>query len=295
MLYDPAQPGKGLFYDWTNHENWKLGLTGFDGFDLWRLKSTPQDPSEQEMKLASQLEPVFTAAGGEWNVVFKEASGPIYYERLSFTQVHPASTMKIPLAMIYFKTLETMGVGDLQKYINSHALNQIAVSELLSSMLVTSDEDATSTLLEWTVAHINYLNVLSGWGITHTLLSPRRSTANDMAAILEGLYSGTMASPQARTIILDLLAEFTPNDETRLSGELGRLMDGDGKIFNKRGTITNEILVLGEAAIIEYHSHVYILVLFAHPKQTGDTTYERLDAAFPKVVDLVSQFMQSNP
>lgn len=38
MLYDPTQPGTGKFYDWTNHKNEKLGLTGFGGFELWRRK-----------------------------------------------------------------------------------------------------------------------------------------------------------------------------------------------------------------------------------------------------------------
>ena len=295
MLYDPNEPGAGLFYEWTNQSNWKLGLTGFGGFDLWRLKSTPQDANEQETYLASQLESVFSEAGGEWTMVFEEASGPIYYERLAFTQIHPASIIKIPLAMIYLNTLETKGIVDLQAYLSSHALDKIALSELLSSMLVTSDEDATTIIQQWTVSNINYQNVLSHWGITHTWLSPRRSTADDMATLLEGLYSGRMASPQARTIILDLLSEYSPNDETRLGGELARLMDGDGKIYNKRGTITRDLLVLGETAIIEYHSHVYILAIFAHPKQDGETTYEQLDAAFPRVAAVIWQFIQTNP
>ena len=36
MLYDPAQPGVGQFYEWTNFENRKLGRTGYGGFWLWR-------------------------------------------------------------------------------------------------------------------------------------------------------------------------------------------------------------------------------------------------------------------
>ena len=37
MLYDPAQPGVGQFYDWTNWENRMIGRTGYGGFWLWRL------------------------------------------------------------------------------------------------------------------------------------------------------------------------------------------------------------------------------------------------------------------
>lgn len=37
MLYDPARPGVGQFYDWMNRDlNGWLGMTGDGGFDLWR-------------------------------------------------------------------------------------------------------------------------------------------------------------------------------------------------------------------------------------------------------------------
>jgi hypothetical protein len=295
MLYDPNQPEIGLFYNWTDQANWRLGLTGFGGFDLWRLKSTPQDPAPSQTALASQLESVFKTAGGEWDMVFEEYAGPVYYERLAHASLHPASTIKIPLSLLYLKTLENLGVTDLQTYLDTHSINQIVLNELLSSMLVTSDEDATAVIQDWTFAHINYQSVLSLWGISHTWLSPRRSTAADMASILNGLYSGSMASPEARSIILNFLYNYSPNDVTRLGGELTLLMNGDGKIYNKRGTITSGQLVVGEAAIIEYHSHVYLLTIYAHPRYDGDTTYEQLDAAFPKVADSLWQFMQTNP
>ncbi|MCP4138989.1 MAG: hypothetical protein GY755_01645 [Chloroflexi bacterium] len=38
LLYDPNNPGEGLFYKWTEREKSLLGSTGFDGYQLWRLK-----------------------------------------------------------------------------------------------------------------------------------------------------------------------------------------------------------------------------------------------------------------
>ncbi len=38
LLYDPNNPGLGLFYQWTEREKALLGSTGFEGFQLWRLK-----------------------------------------------------------------------------------------------------------------------------------------------------------------------------------------------------------------------------------------------------------------
>jgi hypothetical protein len=44
LLYDPAQPGTGKFYDWTNRKNEKLGLTGLGGFEVWRRKTPIPTP-----------------------------------------------------------------------------------------------------------------------------------------------------------------------------------------------------------------------------------------------------------
>ena len=41
MLYDPAHPGEGIFYDWPDPANRGLGLTGFGGMDVWRPISLP--------------------------------------------------------------------------------------------------------------------------------------------------------------------------------------------------------------------------------------------------------------
>lgn len=37
MLYDPAEPGVGQFYEWTDWENRFIGRTGYGGFWLWRM------------------------------------------------------------------------------------------------------------------------------------------------------------------------------------------------------------------------------------------------------------------
>ena len=41
LLYDPANPGIGIFYDWPNPANRGLGLTGFGGMDIWHPISLP--------------------------------------------------------------------------------------------------------------------------------------------------------------------------------------------------------------------------------------------------------------
>lgn len=47
MLYDPARPGVGQFYDWMNRDlNGWLGMTGDGGFDLWRPLPPVRDYAE---------------------------------------------------------------------------------------------------------------------------------------------------------------------------------------------------------------------------------------------------------
>jgi hypothetical protein len=41
LLYDPAQPGEGIFYAWPDLANRALGLTGFGGMDVWRPVDLP--------------------------------------------------------------------------------------------------------------------------------------------------------------------------------------------------------------------------------------------------------------
>ena len=41
MLYDPTQPGTGIFYAWPDLANRALGLTGFGGLDIWRPVKLP--------------------------------------------------------------------------------------------------------------------------------------------------------------------------------------------------------------------------------------------------------------
>jgi hypothetical protein len=37
MLYDPADPGVGMFHEWTKRQYQITGSTGYDGLEVWRL------------------------------------------------------------------------------------------------------------------------------------------------------------------------------------------------------------------------------------------------------------------
>ncbi len=294
LLYDPTQPGIGVFYDWTNHDNWQIGLTGFGGFDVWRSKLPISDPTAAEQQLADSLEKVFTAAGGNWTMLFQKIDGEIYYERLGAQLIQPASAFSIPISMMYLDALEKNGVWGLYDYIDSHSLGNLSIEDTLFSMLTTFDTNATNAIIEWTTAHVNYVTLLESWGITNTTLSPRQTTAEDMSRMVAALYQGTMVSPVARQIIIDILHEPSPNKNTRL-GVLGGPSGDEAVVYNQPGAIHNGPLVAGEVAILEVEGEAYVIALFAQSRVDGDTTSSKMEAAYPQVSEIIWGFLQSNP
>ncbi len=271
MLYDPSQPGVGQFYEWTDgsKNNW-IGLTGYGGFEVWRFKTPVQDFSSAELQLADKLDSIFADAGGEWHsVILDLEAGRVVYSRLGADAVHIASVVKVPIAMLLFKSLEAKGIpaDELPSYLESHG-NGFLLSEALHDMLVNSDEKAAESLLEYVrQSGLNIANTLSEWGAPNVNVFRRAAPLDEIARLFAGLYQGEFIQPEARQMILDWMSEYTPNDDTRL-GVLRSLLPADGKIYNKRGTITDERLVIGDAAIVTWDSHTYLILIFGYPGET---------------------------
>ena len=274
MLYDPAQPGVGQFYDWTNEsKNSWIGLTGYGGFELWRFKTPVQDFSSAELQLADKLDSIFADAGGQWHsVILDLEAGRVVYSRLSADAVHTASVIKVPIAMALFKSLEAKNIPpeELPAYLESHG-NGFLLSEALHDMLVKSDEKATEDLLEYIrFSGFNISSTLAEWGAPNVNVYRRTAPLDEIVHLFAGLYQGEFIEPQARQMILDWMSEYTPNDDTRL-GVLRPLLPADGKIYNKRGTITDERLIIGDAAIVTWNSKAYVIIIFGYPGD-GRTT-----------------------
>ncbi|MBW7919805.1 MAG: serine hydrolase [Anaerolineales bacterium] len=292
MLYDPNQPGVGQFHDWTDESknNW-IGLTGYGGFELWRFKVPVQDFSPAEIRLADKLDSVFAEAGGDWrSVILDLEAGRVVYDRRGADAVHTASVIKVPIAMLLFKSLEAKGVpaDELSAYIKSHG-NGFLLSQALHDMLVVSDEKATEDLLEYIRAsRLNIPAMLDDWGAPNVNVSSRLAPLDEVARLLAGLYRGGFIQPQAREIILKFMSEYTPNDDTRL-GVLRPLLPPDGKFYNKRGSITEGRLVIGDAAIVTWDSRAYVIVIFGYPG-AGTTNDVKLEQAIEEAARAFWEF-----
>lgn len=251
MLYDPNQPGAGQFYQWTDPQNIKVGLTGTGGFDLWRMTSAPPNPTPQEIALAEGIDQAIDQYGGKWHILIKQINGPVIYSRQADDQIPVASLIKVPIAMLFFKSLELSGIpGDQYNSYLSTQGDGRTYAQLLDAMLTHSEEDATHVLLQDTRSRkLDPDRTLKSWGITKMDVDTRETTASQLAALLEDLYTGGFITPEGRAMILNLMGSPVANDNTRL-GILRSFLPGGSEFYEKRGTIVDEELVVGDSAII---------------------------------------------
>ena len=87
----------------------------------------------------------------------------------------------------------------------------------------------------------------------------RKATLYDLSLLLEGLYLHELVSDEASELILDLMSEYTENDDQR-TGVLKENFP-EAKIYNKRGTLTDQFLVIGDVAIIEVNEKIYLVMI----------------------------------
>ena len=170
-------------------------------------------------------------------------------------------------------------------------------AEALRAMLVDSEEDAAAVLQN--EIRINQLNVpkpLESWGLGEIDLVLRRSTVGELVRMAEKLYQGELLGQEATRILLELLETYTPNDDTRL-GAIRKHLPAGYHFYNKRGTITDGMMVVGDLAIISLPTHagdrVYGLGIFGY-QSAPPTTYEKLHAAVAEVAHAFWNYTQTN-
>lgn len=295
MLYDPKKPSAGKFYEWTDAKNSQLGLTGFGGFYLWRLKDTgfllPAERYDSLYpKLKEEIDTLLADSKGKWRVLIQDIDGHTIYAKRPDKILHPASVIKIPIALDFFSLMESKGLN-LEEILASGTKGR-SFDQLLRAMVVDSEEEATEILRSYLQVQPGHSieQTLQNWRAWHTTTSPRRSTASDTALMLRGLYQGRFLGIEARKKLLGYMSEYTSPDDTRVGILRSRLSFGYN-IYNKRGTITSEMLVVADAAIVEIPGNVLTMVFYGYWGEEG-ATYEKLVATIEKVSLSVYEHLQ---
>jgi len=226
--------------------------------------------SDEETLLADQINQTLSSYGGDWNILIRADGSRVVYSHNSDQIVHVASIIKVPVAMLFFKVLEEQGIppSEYATYLSTRGIGR-TYQQLLKAMLVDSEESATGTLRTIiTDSKIDVTAALQSWGAIHTNISKRHSTPDDIAKLYESLYFGKAITPEGRKIILDYMSAYTPNDDTRL-GVLRPSLPSGAQFYNKRGTVTEGILVVGDAALFTWpqdgQEKVYVVVILSYP------------------------------
>jgi hypothetical protein len=278
LLYDPTQPGDGLFFELTDNARKNLGKTGTQGFLLVRRKggfeTIPLFNKDQDIDLRDST---------FWRIYIREIdSSIVLYESLPNQPFHPASMIKAPIGLVALKILEDDGfqISDF----SDKGYGGRTFDQLFYAMIVQSEEEATEVLLEYIQKNGGEKAILENWGMRNTMFEPRRATALDLDRFLNGFYQKKFISPNFHDYLLTLMKEQTENDSAYL-GVISEVIPGV-RISNKRGLLLSPTIV-SDMGIVEIEGDAYSIVISGSPKQNGTVTYEDLQKSLE---DFVREF-----
>lgn len=295
MLYDPADPGVGQIYAWANRDiRNTLGNTGDGGFRVWRVKdgaSLEFPTDDASVALRAGLDELLLPAAGEWYARIQQVDGALLYQFAPYVAFHPASTIKVPVALGFYHWLESQNVNDWDEYLTEHGVKQRSYAQLLRAMLVESEEEATEILVEF-LGKAKLDELWQSWGLFSTKIDPRRSSARDVQATLESLLGGNWVSEAARMQILDLMGTYTPNDEARLGLLRAQLPTGT-RIYNKRGSLVDWPRVVADSAIIQLPGDGPAYIFTLHGIGRDEAGYDDLEIIFDQAVALFGDYLEA--
>lgn len=291
MLYDPQQPGVGQFTDWGNRQlKNRFGNTGKAGFRIWRVKdgSSLEFPSdENSQQLRQDLDELLLTANGDWYGTIKSIGGPVLFQFNPYATFHPASTIKVPIAMAFYHWLEDEQIDDWSTFLKEQGADSRSYASLLRAMLVDSEEEATETLVDDLGA--GWLEeTWKSWGLKATHVDPRRSSATEIMGLLEDLHTGKRLTAASNEAILAYMSTYTSNDATRIGLLRPRLPRGS-VIYNKRGSLVDWPMVVADSGIIELPEASYIFTM--HGIGHGKASYEQLEATLASIVNIFGDYL----
>lgn len=231
---------------------------------------------DEEVLLADRIIQTLPTYGGDWNILIRVDGSHTVFSQDADKSIHVASIIKVLIAMLFFKSLEEKNIppSSYAEYLSTRGIGR-TYQQLLKAMLVDSEEAATRTLLRIiTESQINVRVSLESWGAFNTDIGSRHSTPEDIATLFESLYFGRAITPEGRQIILDLMGAYTLNDDTRI-GVLRSSLPPRTQFYNKRGTITEGRLIVGDAALLAWpqdgNEKVYVVVILGYPGELPTT------------------------
>lgn len=225
--------------------------------------------------------------GVDWYFQIESSDGTILLSRNFEASFHPASMIKVPTAMVVLKILENEGkpLADIQNY----GISGRNFADLLEAMIVRSEESATDALEFYARGDNRLRQILDQWGLTETTYDPRRSTVKDLMASLRLLDSGEALSAEYQSFFLDLMGQYTENDDILLGKMLVNLPDC--QFLNKRGTLLNPTVV-SDMGILRCGERSWYLVIAGTPAADSTRTFEDIQACIESFALAFGKYIQ---
>ena len=299
MLYDPAHPPVGQFRKWADPDiRNTIGNTGAAGFRIWRVKDGqhlifPND--EKSRSLRRSLDEIFQSGPGRWYAEIREQGGQNIYRFNPFEAIHPASTIKVPIAMAFMAWIESQQIADPLAYLLTKGTSGRTFQQLMHAMLVESEEEATEII----VAFLNprwIESLWTNWEFSRTRLIPRRSSAFELLDFFAELHNGQWLSQNSRSYLLRLLATYSSNDETRI-GLIKKSLPAYTTIYNKRGSLVEAPRILSDTGILSIPDssgdEIRKILFSFHGLGKDGASYESLESILDQAIHLFGDYLTS--
>jgi hypothetical protein len=213
----------------------------------------------------------------------------LLYKFSPYSDFFPASTIKLPIALAAYAWLEEQDFSDWQAFLAQQGSGGRSYQQLLTAMLVESEEDATEAL----VAHLGEAVLEArwqGWGLADTRVEPRRSSVRDLRTCFLAAYRGRWLNKASQQHLLGLLSAYSVNDEGRL-GRLKQRVRAPLTIYNKRASLVGGPMTVADSGIVVAGARRFFFT--ASSIGGAGSSYEGLEAELDRVVDLFGLYLSA--
>ncbi len=298
MLWDPSTKA-GFFREWASGTGAERARTGTDGFYLWRKKekgeNTAKDPITEKYRnwFVNRL---MDQKKGKWNIHIQELGGKELFEWRDGMGYHPASTMKVPIAISVMKNINEkyrteIKEKGLEEILNVNGFGGRSFAKLLSAMLVESEEEATEHCVNFINQNKPIDENFREMGLSDTTYLPRRSSQRDLYKAWEELFVGESLPKESKGFLIKLLNEYTENDDILL-GSLKK-NSADINIWNKRGTVlTPGLYTVQDTGVVKVGNRFFFLGLTGTSVKYNGATDVELQEFIEEICSMFSSYVK---
>ncbi len=303
MLWDPTIKD-GFFRKWATGVGTEHAKTGIAGFYLWRRKESTEQIVENSVTQKYRnafLNEMRNQKKGVWNIYINEIGKGEIFEWRDGVPYHCASTIKVPISILVMQSIkqeygEEIATQGLDSVLKTRGIDGRSFDQLISAMLVNSEEEATESLANYSKKKADVQEGFKQLGMENTTYEPRRSTQKDLFECWRALFTNKVVDNDAKEYIIKKLGEYTENDDT-LIGEVRKRFPG-ARQWNKRGTITSGMCTVQDTGIIEIPTsngrRYFYIGVAGNSTQNKEISYEDSVAFITSLMVKLSDYIQES-